>query len=48
MKEWTDRLRTAAIKCHYKEIDRQLKEQSIHGLNEGENNSRYYQRADKI
>ena len=35
MEEWTDRLRTAAVKCHYKEIDRHLKEQCIHGLNEG-------------
>ena len=27
------RLRLAAVECNYKEIDRQLKEQFIHGLN---------------
>ena len=30
------RLRTALVKCNYKEIDRQLKEQFIHGLNDEE------------
>ena len=28
------RLRAAAVECNYKEIDRQLKEQFIHGLND--------------
>ena len=28
------RLRLVAVKCNYKEIDRQLKEQFIHGLND--------------
>ena len=28
------RLRIAAAECNYKEIDRQLKEQFIHGLND--------------
>ena len=31
--EWKGRLRIAAIECNYKEVDRQLKEQFIHGLN---------------
>ena len=31
--EWMGRLRIAVAKCNYKEIDRQLKEQFIHGLN---------------
>ena len=30
------RLRTAAVKCNYKEIDRHLKEQFIHALNDDE------------
>ena len=30
--EWMGRLRTAAVKCNYKEIDRQLKEIFIHCL----------------
>ena len=32
--EWMGRLSLAAIECKYKEIDRQLKEQFIHGLND--------------
>ena len=28
------RLRVAAIECNYQEVDRQLKEQFIHGLND--------------
>ena len=32
--EWMDRLRIAAIDFNYKEIDRKLKEQFIHGLND--------------
>ena len=31
--EWMGRLRIAVAECNYKEIDRQLKEQFIHGLN---------------
>ena len=34
--EWMGRLRKAVVKCSYKEIDRQLKEQFIHGLNDEE------------
>ena len=30
------RLRIAAIECNYKEIDRQLKEQFIHRLNDND------------
>ena len=30
------RLRTAVAECKYKEVDRQLKEQFIHGLNDDE------------
>ena len=39
MREWKNGwvgLRTAVVKCNYKEIDRQLKEQFIHGLNDVE------------
>ena len=32
--EWMERLHVAATKCNYKEIDRQLMEQFIHGLND--------------
>ena len=31
--EWMGRLSIAAAECSYREIDRQLKEQFIHGLN---------------
>ena len=34
MEEWMGRLRTTAVECSYKEVDRQLKEQFIHGLND--------------
>ena len=30
------RLRTVAVECNYKEVDRQLKEQLIHRLNDSE------------
>ena len=30
------RLKMAAIECNYKEVDRQLKEQFIHGLNDND------------
>ena len=33
---WMGRLRIAAIECNYKEIDRQWKEQYIHGLNDND------------
>ena len=32
--EWMRRLHVAAAECNYREIDRQLKEQFIHGLND--------------
>ena len=32
--EWMGRLWIAAVECNYKEVDRQLKEQFIHGLND--------------
>ena len=32
--EWMASLRIAAAECSYKEIDRKLKEQYIHGLND--------------
>ena len=32
--EWMGRLGIAVAECNYKEIDRQLKEQFIHGLND--------------
>ena len=31
--EWMGRLHIAVVECNYKEVDRQLKEQFIHGLN---------------
>ena len=34
--EWICRLRVAAIECNYKEVDRQLKEQFTHRLNDSE------------
>ena len=34
--EWMGRLRLAAIECNYKEIDRQLMDQFIHGLNDND------------
>ena len=36
VEKWMGRLRIAAIECSYKEIDRQLKEQFIHGLNDSD------------
>ena len=32
--EWMGRLWIAVVECNYKEVDRQLKEQFIHGLND--------------
>ena len=32
--EWMGRLHVVAAECNYKEIDHQLKEQFIHGLND--------------
>ena len=34
VEEWIGRLRVTAIECNYQEVDRQLKEQFIHGLND--------------
>ena len=34
IEEWMGRLWIAAVECNYKEVDRQLKEQFIHGLND--------------
>ena len=34
--EWMGRLKTAGVECIYWEIDRQLKEQFMHGLNDEE------------
>ena len=31
--EWMGRLHVAAVECNYQEVNRQLKEQFIHGLN---------------
>ena len=31
---WMGRLRLVAVECHYKEINRQLKDQFIHKLND--------------
>ena len=34
VEEWMVRIRVAAIECNYQEVDRQLKEQFIHRLND--------------
>ena len=34
--EWISRLRLAALECNYEEINRQLKEQFIHRLNDND------------
>ena len=34
VEEWMGRLHMAVIECNYQEVDRQLKEQFIHGLND--------------
>ena len=34
VEEWMGRLCVAAVECNYREVDRQLKEQFIHGLND--------------
>ena len=34
IEEWMGRLYIAAVECNYQEVDRQLKEQFIHGLND--------------
>ena len=34
MEEWIGRLHMAVVECNYQEVDRQLKEQFIHGLND--------------
>ena len=33
LEEWMGRLHVMAVECNYREVDRQLKEQFIHGLN---------------
>ena len=34
--EWMGKLRLAAVECNYREVDIQLKEQFIHGLNDND------------
>ena len=34
VEEWMERLHIAAVECSYQEVDRQLKEQFIHGLSD--------------
>ena len=34
--KWIGRIRVAAIKCNYKELDRQLREQFIYGINDSD------------
>ena len=34
VEEWMGRLWVASVECNYQEVDRQLKEQFIHGLND--------------
>ena len=34
VEEWMGRLHVAAVECNYQEIDKQPKEQFIHGLND--------------
>ena len=33
VEEWMGRLWVAAVECNYQEVNRQLKEQFVHGLN---------------
>ena len=42
------RLRTAAVECNNKEIDRQLQEQFIHGLNDKDMVAEIIKRPNKI
>ena len=35
-KEWMGKLQLSAIECNYKELDKQLKEQFIHDLNDSD------------
>ena len=35
-KEWIGRLRLAAVECNYKDVDRQLKEQFVHRINDND------------
>ena len=35
-KEWMGRLRLAVVECNYREVDRQLKEQFLQGLNDND------------
>ena len=37
--KWMGRLHVAVAECNYRELDRQLKEQFIHGLNDNNNNN---------
>ena len=32
--EWIGRLRIMTVECNYQELDKQLKEQFIHGMND--------------
>ena len=34
VEEWMGRLWVTAVECNYQEVDRQLKEQFMHGLND--------------
>ena len=34
VEEWLGRLHVAVVECNYREVDGQLKEQFIHGLND--------------
>ena len=36
VEEWMGRVRLAVVECNYKEIDRELKEQFIHGLSDND------------
>ena len=36
VEEWMDRLRLAVAECIYREVDRQFKEQFLHGLSDNE------------
>ena len=47
MEEWMDGLKKAAMECNYKEVDKQLKEQFMHGLNDSEMLNRNHRRAHK-
>ena len=48
MEEWMGKLRIATTECNYKEIDRQLKEQFVHWLNDSDMSIKIIKELTKI